>query len=137
MAFCVSVCSVQVAGDEGWRCEVRSFPVEELVDRIGNRYALVVAVAKRARQLKDGARPFVDLETNNPTTIALHEIAAGYVQLAQPSEEEPERVKKPAEEVAELLGTTLDEIEDRDADEAQDEEEDDEETENEDTEEDE
>ncbi|MFP3903773.1 MAG: DNA-directed RNA polymerase subunit omega [Armatimonadota bacterium] len=116
---------------------MRSFPVEELVDRIGNRYALVVAVAKRARQLKDGARPFVDLETNNPTTIALHEIAAGYVQLAQPSEEEPERVKKPAEEVAELLGTTLDEIEDRDADEAQDEEEDDEETENEDTEEDE
>ncbi|MFO7946779.1 MAG: DNA-directed RNA polymerase subunit omega [Armatimonadota bacterium] len=102
---------------------MRSFPVEELVDRIGNRYALVVAVAKRARQIKEGAKPFVELQTNNPTTIALHEIAAGYVQLAEATEEEPERVKKPAEEVAELLGTTLDEMEEEADDEADDEDE--------------
>ncbi len=105
---------------------MRSFPVEELVDRVGNRYALVVAVAKRARQLKDGAKPFVKLQTNNPTTIALHELAAGYVQLAEATEEESERVKKPAEEVAELLGTTLDEMEEEEAEDEDDEEEDDE-----------
>ena len=61
------------------------------MDRVGNRYAIVVAVAKRARQLKEGARPFVEIGSNNPTTIALHEIAAGYVQILEaPPEEEPE-----------------------------------------------
>ena len=59
------------------------------MDRIGNRYAIVVAVSKRARQLKEGARPFIDVGSSNPTTIALHEIAAGYVHIedAVPEEE--------------------------------------------------
>lgn len=102
-----------------WRCEVRSFPVEELVDRVGNRYALTVAVAKRARQLKEGAQPFVDIESKSPTTIALHEIAEGHVQLAEVTEDEPEPEKEPAEEVAELLGTTIEEMGEEDEEEAE------------------
>lgn len=109
---------------------MRSFPVEELVDRIGNRYALVVAVAKRARQLKEGAKPFIETESKNPTTIALHEIAAGHVQLAEVTEKEPEPEREPAEEVAELLGTTIEEMsrEQEEEEQEQDEEEDEEES---------
>ena len=62
------------------------------------RYDIVVAAAKRAQQIKDGARPLVEVDSNNPLTIALHEIAAGKV-LAKPgdseeAEEEPQRPER-------------------------------------------
>ena len=62
------------------------------------RYDMVVAAAKRAQQIKDGARPLVEVDSNNPLTIALHEIAAGKV-LAKPgdseeAEEEPQRQER-------------------------------------------
>ncbi len=53
--------------------------VEKLSDLVGSRYALAVATAKRARQLKEGAIPLVKCTTKHPVTIALHEIAAGKV----------------------------------------------------------
>jgi len=58
---------------------VDSIPIEKLSDLVGSRYALAVATAKRARQLKDGAIPLVKCDTKHPVTIALHEIAAGKV----------------------------------------------------------
>lgn len=80
-----------------------NFPIEELVERIGSRYALVVAAAKRARQLKDGAPPLVNVPTRNVLTIALHEIAAGLVEISAPP---PEALQPPkrrrAEEPPEL-----------------------------------
>jgi len=103
----------------------RPFPIEDLVDRIGNRYAIVVAVAKRARQLKAGAKPFVKIESNSPTTIALHEIAAGYVQIEDAPL--PEAVEEAAsDDSAELLDAAIADI-DEDEDEAEDEVEDDDE----------
>ncbi|MCE5239750.1 DNA-directed RNA polymerase subunit omega [bacterium] len=69
---------------------MRPFPIEELVDRVGSRFTVVVAAAKRAKQLKDGAPPLVNLPTRNSLTIALHEIAAGLIQIsdAPPEPEE-------------------------------------------------
>lgn len=56
-----------------------AIPIEKLADLVGSRYALAVAAAKRARQLKEGAIPLVKCATKHPVTIALHEIAAGKV----------------------------------------------------------
>lgn len=72
----------------------RPFPIEDLVDRIGNRYAIVVAVAKRARQLKSGAKPLVEIESKNPTTIALHEISAGLVTIMEFQPDAPAPAKE-------------------------------------------
>jgi DNA-directed RNA polymerase subunit omega len=93
---------------------VESFSVEELADRVGGRYTLVVAAAKRARQLKDGAVPLVKVASNNPLTIALAEIRAGKVIVKAPGEpgDEPEvrpgaRVVEPRLSEEDLLGGDL------------------------------
>ncbi len=59
-------------------------PLEALLDRVANKYALVIVAAKRARQLKDGALPMVDIDTASPVTIALEEIAAGKIRFEMP-----------------------------------------------------
>lgn len=71
---------------------MESFSIERLSDRVGGRYPLVVAAAKRARQLKDGAVPLVKVKSGNALTIALAEIAAGKVVVKAPGEpgDEPE-----------------------------------------------
>ncbi len=59
-------------------------PLEALLDRVENKYALVIVAAKRARQLKDGALPMVDVDSGNPVTVALEEIAAGKIRFELP-----------------------------------------------------
>jgi DNA-directed RNA polymerase subunit omega len=59
-------------------------PLEALLDRVENKYALVIVAAKRARQLKEGALPMVDVDTGNPVTVALEEIAAGKIRFEMP-----------------------------------------------------
>lgn len=59
-------------------------PLESLLDRVENKYALVIVAAKRARQLKEGALPMVDVDTGNPVTVALEEIAAGKIRFEMP-----------------------------------------------------
>ncbi len=68
------------------------FSIEQLSDRVGGRYALVVAAAKRARQLQDGAVPLVKISSPNLLTVALAEIQAGKVVVKAPGEagDEPE-----------------------------------------------
>jgi DNA-directed RNA polymerase subunit omega len=95
---------------------VKPFPIEELVDRCGSRFTVVVAAAKRAKQIKEGAPPLVNLPTRNPLTIALHEIAAGLVEITEEIVvvEEPAVVAEETihelatpEVVAELLGQSV------------------------------
>jgi len=64
--------------------------VEELIDRLGSSYDLVVAAAKRAQQLRGGARPLVVTDAKNPLTIALQEIAEGSIILKPVEETEEE-----------------------------------------------
>ncbi|MBI2122569.1 MAG: DNA-directed RNA polymerase subunit omega [Armatimonadetes bacterium] len=59
-------------------------PLEALLDRVENKYALVIVASKRARQLKEGALPMVDIDSANPVTIALEEIAAGKIRFEMP-----------------------------------------------------
>jgi DNA-directed RNA polymerase subunit omega len=56
-------------------------PLEALLDKIDNKYALVVAVAKRARVLKEGQLPMVDVASSNPVTVSLEEIAAAKIRI--------------------------------------------------------
>ena len=48
--------------------------LNELTEKVDSRYTLVVAVAKRARQLVEGSKPLVSVESDRPVTIAVHEL---------------------------------------------------------------
>lgn len=68
--------------------------VEDCLEKINNRFALVILAAERARQLAKGAMPWVEC-TNKPAVTALREIADGRVRFA--------------EEVSGVVGKYLDE----------------------------
>ncbi|MCO6441121.1 MAG: DNA-directed RNA polymerase subunit omega [Nitrococcus mobilis] len=53
--------------------------VEDCLEHIGNRFELVLAATRRARQIARGAQPHVDWENDKPTVVALREIAERYV----------------------------------------------------------
>ena len=61
-------------------------PLESLLEKIENKYALVVSVAKRARVLKEGQLPMVDVASSNPVTVSLEEIAAGKIRIDKSKE---------------------------------------------------
>jgi DNA-directed RNA polymerase subunit omega len=54
--------------------------VEDCLEKVGNRFALVILAAERARQLSKGARPLVRCD-NKPAVTALREIADGSVKF--------------------------------------------------------
>jgi len=58
---------------------VEQYTLEEVIARVGSRFAVVVAAAKRAKQIKDGSPPLVTVKSRNPLTIAMAEISAGKV----------------------------------------------------------
>ena len=57
--------------------------VEDCLEQIPNRFELVLAAARRARQLLKGARPLVESD-NKEVVTALREIAAEKVVLERP-----------------------------------------------------
>jgi len=57
--------------------------VADCLDRIPNRFELVLGAARRAKQLLKGARPLVESD-NKEVVTALREIAAGKVTIEEP-----------------------------------------------------
>ena len=55
------------------------YPSPDKLDNVESKYALVIMSAKRARQIKDGARRLSETRSTNPLTIALDEIANGAI----------------------------------------------------------
>lgn len=53
--------------------------VEDCLENVDNRFALVMRATRRARQMHRGASPLVDEENDKATVIALREIADGLV----------------------------------------------------------
>lgn len=49
-------------------------PIDVLREKVDSRYTLVVAAAKRARQLLDGAPPLYDAGSDKPVSVALWEL---------------------------------------------------------------
>jgi DNA-directed RNA polymerase subunit omega len=60
--------------------------VEDCLEVIPNRFELVLAAARRAKQLLKGARPLVESD-NKEVVTALREIAAAKITLVEPGED--------------------------------------------------
>ncbi|MGB9790557.1 DNA-directed RNA polymerase subunit omega [Thermotoga caldifontis] len=54
---------------------------DRLSSKIPYKYAIPIAVAKRAEALKEYAKPYVTTQDNNPVSIAFQELQAGYVRI--------------------------------------------------------
>ena len=68
---------------------------------IASRYTIVIAAAKRARQLIAGAEPLVDgAAGKKPLAIAIDELYKGKVKIVATSEEEAEETTPAASEEA-------------------------------------
>lgn len=57
--------------------------VEDCLDNVDNRFQLVLAASKRARQLAMGYEALVPWDDDKPTVVALREIAEDRVDMKQ------------------------------------------------------
>lgn len=60
--------------------------VEDCLEKVNNRFALVILAAERARQLAKGAKALVKCD-NKPAVTALREIAEGKVEFKEDVEQ--------------------------------------------------
>ncbi len=59
--------------------------VQDAVEKIGNRFDLVLVAARRARQMQVGGKdPLVPEENDKTTVIALREIEEGLIKQPDP-----------------------------------------------------
>ena len=65
-----------------------------------NRYSLVIATAKRARQISKGSKPMTEDEDISPISLAADEIGEGKVVIFDENQwaEEQERLEKSKEQ---------------------------------------
>jgi len=78
--------------------------VEDCLDKVDNRFQLVLVATKRARQLSKGAEPFVAWENDKPTVVALREIEENFV-TPQILDEKPKQETDALEELTMPGGT--------------------------------
>ena len=55
--------------------------VSELLTKANNRYELVIATARRARQIASGDDPKTNVKEKSAVTLAANEIAEGKVEI--------------------------------------------------------
>ena len=58
--------------------------LESLMKRVDSKYTLVTLAAKRARQLTEGDKPLVDVDTTKVVSIAMEEIDQGKITYEAP-----------------------------------------------------
>ena len=56
--------------------------VEDCLEKVPNRFDLVLMAAKRARLIANGQEPMIEEENDKPTVLALREIAADKINDA-------------------------------------------------------
>ncbi|MBV9904729.1 MAG: DNA-directed RNA polymerase subunit omega [Alphaproteobacteria bacterium] len=71
--------------------------VEDCVDKIPNRFDLVLVSAFRARQLSGGAEPMLERDRDKNPVVALREIAAKHVKPDETKEEYIKSLQKHAD----------------------------------------
>ena len=54
--------------------------VTDLLEKVDNRFELVIAVSKRARQISGGQTPLTNVKERSSVTLAANEIAEGKVK---------------------------------------------------------
>ena len=79
--------------------------VEDCLDKVDNRFDLVLLATKRARQIAEGVEPLLPVNNDKPTVVALREIAEGLVTNAniEPEEEAEEMEISLEQQLAEEL----------------------------------
>jgi DNA-directed RNA polymerase subunit omega len=78
--------------------------VEDCLDKVDNRFELVMVSSKRARQIQTGGKdPMVSVDNDKPTVIALREIAEGHVTNAILIEKPSVELEEVEEELAEAV----------------------------------
>ena len=88
------------------------YPAADQLDAMPSKYALVIVAAKRARQVKEGARRFVPSKSTNALTVALEEIASGEIVPLLVGEPEKLPTSVPATPVlGGLVSTAMDDEE--------------------------
>lgn len=55
--------------------------VTDLLKIVDNRYMLIIATAKRARQIAAGSTPLTKVDEKSTVTLAANEIAEGKVKI--------------------------------------------------------
>jgi DNA-directed RNA polymerase subunit omega len=58
--------------------------IDELIEKVGNRYALCIVAAKRARHIINGDDDSIDFDIEKPLSIAIDEIMRGEVMVNIP-----------------------------------------------------
>jgi DNA-directed RNA polymerase subunit omega len=71
---------IQVVGKNVEEAHMARITVEDCLQKVNNRFALIHLAAKRVRQLRKGDEPLVTAK-NKDVVVALREIAAGRVVL--------------------------------------------------------
>ncbi len=71
--------------------------VTELLKKAKNRYELVIATSKRARQIAMGDEPLTKVKEESPVTLAANELAEGKFEIIR-EEENKEEIKEQSEE---------------------------------------
>jgi DNA-directed RNA polymerase subunit omega len=88
------------------------YPAADKLDAMESKYALVIVAAKRARQIKDGARKLTDSKSGNALTVALEEIGLNEIIPVQVGE--PEQLTSsvaPTPVLTGLVSTSIDDDE--------------------------
>ena len=84
--------------------------VEDCLQKINNRFELVLVAAKRAKQLtKEGVTPLVPLEGDKVTVLALREIAEGLVDeniLDGPASQPEDKLEDTSDISSEIVSET-------------------------------
>lgn len=62
--------------------------VVDLLNKVEDRYSLVIVSAKRARQIIDGSPELASVESKKPLTAAINEVNEGLVTYERPEVEE-------------------------------------------------
>lgn len=65
--------------------------VTELLKKSKNRYELVIATSRRARQIAMGDEPLTKVKEESPVTLAANEIAEGKIEISSGKDEKSEQ----------------------------------------------
>lgn len=86
--------------------------VEDCLDKVENRFELVMVASKRARQIAVGGKdPLVPEDGDKPTVLALREIADGLINREQIMQVERE-VEEEQAAALETMNASLNSLED-------------------------
>ena len=68
--------------------------VSELLKKADNRYELVIATTRRARQIAAGDEPKTNVKETSPVTLAANEIAEGKVEIVEEPQDDESDIEK-------------------------------------------